>query len=102
MIAPSGVQSPEALSKTARTITAGWALPDRPNGIITSYQLQLNSVTVYTGTARNYTLSGLSVFNPYRLVLIGNAHHILFYIFFFLLDSVSFNIVLLSEKRCSL
>ncbi|XP_041469805.1 usherin-like [Lytechinus variegatus] len=69
--APSGVQSPESLSKTARTIVAGWALPERPNGVITSYQLQVDGVTVYTGTARNYTLTGLSVFNPYRLLVIA-------------------------------
>ncbi|XP_071494817.1 LOW QUALITY PROTEIN: usherin-like [Diadema antillarum] len=67
--APSGVNAPEALSKTARSITVGWALPDRPNGLITSYTLLLDGVSVYTGLARNYTVTGLSVFNPYRLVV---------------------------------
>ncbi|XP_071790086.1 usherin-like isoform X2 [Asterias amurensis] len=63
--APSGVVSPEATIITANMMTLAWPLPHRPNGIITSYNLIMNDISIYTGSQRIHTESGLQVYTAY-------------------------------------
>ncbi|XP_038072643.1 usherin-like isoform X1 [Patiria miniata] len=64
--APEGVNPPQPTSTTADTIALTWPEPDRPNGVITSYALQMNDLTVYTGVQQSHTESGLQVYTAYR------------------------------------
>lgn len=71
--APSGVRPPglEAISPVA--IRASWGVPDKPNGIITRYQLYEvgNNSPLYTGLGVSLTISNKEPYTKYSFYVIA-------------------------------
>ena len=69
--APSGVLPPVLEALSALAIRTSWGVPNKPNGIITRYQLfQVGeSSPRYTGLARSFTISNKEPFTKYSFYI---------------------------------
>ena len=68
VLVPEGVPSPSA-ERRPRSLYVNWSAPASENGVITGYNLSVNGQLVYSGTDRNFTVMGLSVYTAYSLKL---------------------------------
>lgn len=65
--APSGVQPPALEAESALAIKISWLMPDKPNGVITQYQVYEvgDSSPIYTGQDMTLTVSGKEPYSKY-------------------------------------
>lgn len=69
--APSGVYPPALEAESALAIKISWVTPDKPNGIITQYQVYEfgDSSPIYTGQDMTLTVSGKAPFSKYSFYI---------------------------------
>ena len=63
--APDGLSAPELTILNATAISAAWAEPTQPNGVITEYILFRNGTEVFSGLELSFVDSGLDPFTRY-------------------------------------
>uniref|UniRef100_A0AAY4ADY9 Usher syndrome type IIa protein homolog n=1 Tax=Denticeps clupeoides TaxID=299321 RepID=A0AAY4ADY9_9TELE len=68
--APEDVSPPDAVSYP-NTLSLYWSHPQRPNGIITEYLLYRDNTLIYRGNDTEFSVTGLDVYTPHRLLLSG-------------------------------
>lgn len=69
--APSGMHPPDLKALSALAITITWRKPDKPNGIITEYQLYEvgKSSRLYAGLGMSFTISNKEPFTKYSFYI---------------------------------
>ena len=69
--APSGVRPPALEAQSALAIKISWGVPDKPNGIITQYQVYEvgGSSPIYTGQDMTFTISGKEPYSKYSFYI---------------------------------
>ena len=65
-VAPSEQAPPVVVSETPRSVVLLWQPPDKPNGVITKYELYRNNTIIYTGLQNIYSDNTVK---PYRLYM---------------------------------
>ena len=65
---PEGVPEP-SVTRLPRSLVLTWSAPSQPNGVILRNNVTLDGRTVYSGPARNFTVTNLEVYTEYRLQL---------------------------------
>lgn len=71
--APSGVRPPVLEAVSALAIRISWGVPDKPNGIITRYQLYEvgDSSPLYTGLDKSITISNKEPYTKYSFYIVA-------------------------------
>ena len=69
--APSGVHPPVLEAVSALAIRISWSTPDKPNGIITQYELYQvgESLPLYTGLGMSFTISNKEPYTKYSFYI---------------------------------
>lgn len=65
---PDGVPVPSAV-RHPRMLELSWPEPSSPNGIITRYNLTVDSVLRYSGVDQQFNVTGLQVYTQYKVQL---------------------------------